>query len=69
MTKLEALVVAWRDCRQAIFEGRTGDVWNRLAVAEHNLMDYARSIRSNQSQGGVSASEEEPEGVGTPGRE
>ncbi len=42
-----AALIEWRDARQAIFDKplseKSPELWQRLSVAEHKLMDVART--------------------------
>jgi len=47
MNELEKAVMEWRDAREALFAAPYGDPkspaqWQRLSVAEHQLMDLAQ---------------------------
>jgi hypothetical protein len=49
VTDLEALVIEWRDARQAVLDSHAdadnrNDLWADLADAEHALMAMARTL-------------------------
>ena len=50
MTARDALLIEWRDATQAVFDDgralgqKAAAMWERLANAEHRLMEYARSL-------------------------
>lgn len=51
MDNIESALIEWRDARQAIFDKplseKSKEDWNRLSIAEHRLMEMARSIDVN----------------------